>query len=138
MLPYNFFQVIKDKRRKLLETLFRVVDFYFKEDSARGHDLKSAIDTYKLNRAKKEMYYESVKNAQMVEINSIPLPEAPFEFETPHLSEIPLPGIKPASILKKLPPGPPIGLPPVMQGEKKPPGPPPGVPPAKKVYVAFS
>ena len=107
------------------------MDFYFKDDSVRGHDLKTMLDNYKLNRAKKEMYYESVKNAQTVEITNIPLPEAPFE--TPHLSDIPLPGIKPASILKKLPPGPPMGLPPVLRTEKTPPGPPPGVPPAKKV-----
>lgn len=130
-----FLQVIKDKRRKLLETLFRIVEFYFKDNSTRGHDLKEMIDNYKLNRAKKEMYYESVRNAQYVEINNIPLPETPFE--TPHLNDIPLPGIKPPSILKKippLPPGPPIGLPPVLQPSKKtPPGPPPGVPPAKKV-----
>ena len=128
-------QVIKDKRRKLLETLIRVVDFYFKENSIKGHDLKAMIETYKLNRAKKEMYYESVRNAQFVEINNIPLPEAPFE--TPQLNDIPLPGIKPPSILKKVPPGPPgppIGLPPVLQpAQKTPPGPPPGVPPSKKV-----
>ena len=108
------------------------MDFYFKEDVAKGSDLKSKFETYKLNRAKKEMYYESVRNAQQVEINSIPLPDAPFE--TPHLSDIPLPGIMPAGILKKVPPGPPVGLPPTLQTTKKaPPGPPPGVPPAKKV-----
>ncbi|XP_076817607.1 WW domain-binding protein 11-like isoform X2 [Clavelina lepadiformis] len=125
-------KVIKEKRRKLLETLIRIVDFYFKEDANRGREFKVMIENYKLKRAKKEMYYESVKNAQKVEINTIPLPETPFE--TPHLSDIPLPGIQPQSILKKAPPGPPIGVPPSLQTEKTPPGPPPGPPPAKKVF----
>jgi len=89
------------------------------------------IEAYKQNRKKKEMYYESVKNAQKVEIAAIPLPETPFA--TPQLGDIPLPGKQPQSILKKIPPGPPSGAPPGLRVEGSPPGPPPGYPPSKKV-----
>lgn len=73
---------------------------------------------------KKEVYYESVKNAQQVKIDSIPLPDDPFS--TVPLDEIPLPGptiSKPASILRKQ-----------SAYKKKPPGPPPGPPPLKKKF----
>ena len=126
------FQVIKEKRRKLLESLIRIVDFYYKEDPSRGREFKVMIEEYKLNRQKKEMYHESVKNAQMVEINSIPLPDTPFE--TPNLIDIPLPSMMPQSILKK------TNLPSMSSsssstfpGKQQAPGPPPGIPPAKKV-----
>nr|CAB3267673.1 WW domain-binding protein 11-like [Phallusia mammillata] len=126
-------KVIKDKRRKLLENLIRIVDFYFKEEPSRGREFKLMVEAYKQNRKKKENYYESVKNAQTVEIGAIPLPDAPFD--TPQLQDIPLPGVKPQSILKKMPPGPPSGLPPNLLGKRMPPGPPPGFPPSKKVFV---
>ena len=132
LLYILFWQVIKEKRRKLLESLIRIVDFYFKEDPSRGREFKVMIEEYKLNRKKKEMYHESVKNAQTVEINSIPLPDTPFE--TPQLNDIPLPSMIPQSILKK------ATLPSVLTsssasfpGKQVAPGPPPGIPPAKKV-----
>lgn len=128
---YYLAQVIKDKRHKLLGTLFRIVDFYFKEEPSRGREFKLMVDAYKQNRKKKENYYESVKNAQKVEIGAIPLPDSPFA--TPQLQDIPLPGLKPQGILKKMPPGPPSGLPPNILGKRMPPGPPPGFPPSKKV-----
>lgn len=128
--PYND-KVIREKRRKLLESLIRTVDFYCKEDPSRGREFKMMIEEYKDKRLQKESFSESVKNAQTVDIEAIPLPEMPFE--APDLSDIPLPGSMPQSILKK-PPGPPAGLPPASS--QLAPGHPPGLPPSKKVFIS--
>ncbi|XP_002129089.2 WW domain-binding protein 11 [Ciona intestinalis] len=127
-------KVVKDKRRKLLENLIRIVDFYFKEDANKGREYKGFLETYKFSRLKKEKYYESVKNAEEVEITAIPLPDS-LPQEAPQLTDIPLPGMMPSGILKKVPPGPPIGLPPIPPVKKLPPGPPPGMPPRHKVFI---
>lgn len=130
--PYNE-KVVKEKRRKLLESLIRIVDFYCKEDPQKGRECKVMIEEYKLKRSQKELFSESVRNAQTVDIGAIPLPDTPFE--TPDLSDIPLPGVMPQSILKK-PPGPPAGLPPTHSQVPLAPGHPPGLPPPKKVFIS--
>lgn len=107
----------------------RIVHYYLKEDPDQGRDLKRILDNYRKDRLKKEVYYESVRNAQRVKIDSIPLPDDPFQ--TPQLNEIPLPGLQPHSILKK----PQLYVEPMPQRAKAgPPGPPPGPPPAKKKF----
>ncbi|GCB77633.1 hypothetical protein scyTo_0017632, partial [Scyliorhinus torazame] len=82
----------------------------------------------------------SFKNAQHVEVESIPLPDMPHAPSNIMIQDIPLPGAQPPSILKKTsaygPPSKPVTLmPPPSHGVprlppgKKPPGPPPGPPP---------
>jgi len=126
-------KVVKEKRRKLLETLIRTINFYSKEDPSRGKELRNLIEDYKMGRIQKETYFESVRNAQTVDIGEIPLPEMPFE--TPDLSDIPLPDSMPHSILKRQQ---------FVKGESQKtsanvmnaPGHPPGNPPSKKVFIS--
>nr|XP_039250754.1 WW domain-binding protein 11-like [Styela clava] len=128
-LPYND-KVVKEKRIKLLENIQRITQYYLREDPEQGAELKLLVDNYRKDRLKKEVYYESVRNAQKVTIDSIPLPDAPFQ--TPQLSDIPLPGIQPQGILKKNPTS--VGFFSKTERKKDPPGPPPGPPPLKKRF----
>lgn len=128
-VPYND-KVVKEKRVKLLENVQRITQYYLREDPDQGGELKRQLDNYRKDRLKKEVYYESVRNAQKVKIDSIPLPEAPFQ--TPQLSDIPLPGVQPQGILKKNPSY--VISAPTTVVKKEPPGPPPGPPPVKKKF----
>ena len=125
---------MKEKRRKLLETLIRTVNFYGKEDPNKGKELRTMIEDYKMGRIQKETYFESVRNAETVQVGEIPLPEMPFE--TPDLSDIPLPDSMPSGILKRQ-----SHL--AVESKKvsdvtmNAPGHPPGHPPSKKVFVSF-
>ncbi|KAH7950355.1 hypothetical protein HPB49_022813 [Dermacentor silvarum] len=111
-------KVLRDKRKKLRETWDRVLRLYQKEDPEHFSDLKKMELEYEDKRNTLIKYYESVKFAQQVEIDQIPLPSAP---STPQVapSLIPLPVDIPASILKK----------PTLDPSAKAPGVPPGPPP---------
>ncbi|XP_050032926.1 uncharacterized protein [Dermacentor andersoni] len=111
-------KVLRDKRKKLRETWDRVLRLYQKEDPEHFSDLKKMELEYEDKRNTLIKYYESVKFAQSVEIDQIPLPSAP---STPQVapSLIPLPVDIPASILKKPP------LDPLAKAPGVPPGPPP-------------
>lgn len=111
-------KVLRDKRKKLRETWDRVLRLYQKEDPEHFSDLKKMELEYEDKRNILIKYYESVKFAQQVEIDQIPLPSAP---STPQVapSLIPLPVDIPASILKKPP------LDPLAKAPGVPPGPPP-------------
>ncbi|XP_033108004.1 WW domain-binding protein 11-like [Anneissia japonica] len=134
-------KVIKDKRKKLKETLDRVLKLYQKEDPDRYADYKRAEMDYDKKRQQHAKYYESIRETQQVNVDSIPLPDAPeIPSMIPLPKDIPLPGAMPPSILKKTSayeqsassrrvPGPPPGLPPGLPPGKRPPGPPPGLPP---------
>ncbi|XP_077980228.1 WW domain-binding protein 11-like [Glandiceps talaboti] len=137
-------KVLKDKRKKLKETFERVLRLYYREDPEMYDTLKDLEREYERKRLQQSIYYESVRSAQQVKVDDIPLPDMPQNLpivpsQIPLPSDIPLPQLPPQSILKKTsayskkPPGPPPGLPPglppgVPPG-KKPPGPPPGLPP---------
>lgn len=111
-------KVLRDKRKKLRETWDRVLRLYQKEDPEHFSELKKMELEYEDKRNTLIKYYESVKFAQQVEIDQIPLPSAP---STPQVapSLIPLPLDIPASILKKPP------LDPLAKAPGVPPGPPP-------------
>ncbi|CAN8005347.1 unnamed protein product [Ixodes hexagonus] len=111
-------KVLRDKRKKLRETWDRVLRLYQKEDPEHFSELKKMELEYEDKRNTLIKYYESVKFAQSVEIDQIPLPSAP---SAPNVapSMIPLPMDIPASILKK----------PVTDPTMKAPGVPPGPPP---------
>lgn len=112
-------KVLRDKRKKLRETWDRVLRLYQKEDPEHFSELKKMELDYEGKRNTLIKYYESVKFAQQVEVDQIPLPSAP---SAPHVvpSLIPLPVDLPVSILKA----------PVMDASNaKAPGVPPGPPP---------
>lgn len=77
-------KVLKDKRKKLKETFDRVMKVYHQEEPEHWAELKRREVEYEKKRLKKEQYYESVKHAQSVQIDEIPLPQ---------MSTMPAPGI---------------------------------------------
>lgn len=105
-------KVLKDKRKKLKETWDRVMRLYFKEDRERYKELKKLELEYEARRSILMKYFESVRIAQQVQVDEIPLPDTP-EMPLFLTSQIPLPSemegiiasmdpmLLPQSILKK-------------------------------------
>ncbi|XP_040823288.1 WW domain-binding protein 11 [Ochotona curzoniae] len=139
-------KVLKDKRKKLRETFERILRLYEKENPDIYKELRKLEVEYEQKRAQLSQYFDAVKNAQHVEVESIPLPDMPHAPSNILIQDIPLPGAQPPSILKKtsaygpttravsifpllghsvprLPPG------------RKPPGPPPGPPPPQVLQM---
>ncbi|XP_017054834.1 WW domain-binding protein 11 [Drosophila ficusphila] len=80
-MEYNVLQpsplnekVLRDKRKKLKETFDRVMRLYHNDEPEHWADLKRKEVEYEKKRLKKQQYYESVKHAQSVQIDEIPLP----------------------------------------------------------------
>ncbi|GAA6215529.1 WW domain-binding protein 11 [Lates japonicus] len=135
-------KVLRDKRKKLRETFERIVRLYERENPDTYKELRKLELDYETKRGQLALYFDSVKNAESVEVDSIPLPDMPHAPSNIHIQDIPLPGAQPPSILKKsstFGKGPPSsasgpvlatvpGVPRLPPG-KKPPGPPPGPPP---------
>ncbi|GCC38298.1 WW domain-binding protein 11 [Chiloscyllium punctatum] len=133
-------KVLKDKRKKLRETFERILRLYEKENTDFYKELRKLETEYEQKRSQLCQFFDAVKNAQHVEVESIPLPDMPHAPSNIMIQDIPLPGAQPPSILKKTsaygPPSKPVTLmPPPSHGVprlppgKKPPGPPPGPPP---------
>lgn len=127
-------KVLKDKRKKLKETWDRVMRLYFKEDRERYNELKKLELEYDARRSILVKYYESVRIAQQVQVDEIPLPDTP-EIPMFLASQIPLPSemesipeidpmMLPHSILKKTPMFSAIQPEPVLRNIRA-----PGVPP---------
>ncbi|XP_067138370.1 WW domain-binding protein 11 [Centruroides vittatus] len=131
-------KVLRDKRKKLKETWERVLRLYYKEDPERWAELKKLEIEYEKRKNFLIKYYESVKFAQQVQIDEIPLPATPdmpliIPSQIPLPSEIPLPMTltPPQSILKKIsaygteltftktPAGVPPGPPPELSDEEE-------------------
>ncbi|XP_055003266.1 WW domain-binding protein 11-like [Sorex araneus] len=139
-------KVLKDKRQKLRETFERILRLYEKENPDIYKELRKLEVEYEQKRAQLSQYFAAVKNAQHVEVESIPLPDIPHAPSTILIQDIPLPGAQPPSILKKTPAcGPPSravsilpllghGAPRLPPG-RKPPGPPPGPPPPQVLQM---
>ncbi|KAL0278514.1 UNVERIFIED_CONTAM: hypothetical protein PYX00_000320 [Menopon gallinae] len=106
-MEYNVLQpsplnekVLKDKRKKLKDTLERVLKMYNKDDPDKWAELKRLQIEYERKRSALYNYYEAVKNAQQVQIDDIPLPIAalPAELQAVFVgipSQIPLPAHAP-------------------------------------------
>ncbi|XP_017103567.2 WW domain-binding protein 11 [Drosophila bipectinata] len=80
-MEYNVLQpsplnekVLRDKRKKLKETFDRVMRLYHNDEPEHWADLKRKEVEYEKKRLKKQQYYESVKHAQSVQVDEIPLP----------------------------------------------------------------
>ncbi|KAM9392363.1 WW domain-binding protein 11 [Pholidichthys leucotaenia] len=135
-------KVLRDKRKKLRETFERILRLYERENPETYKELRKLELDYETKRGQLALYFDSVKNAESVEVDSIPLPDMPHAPSNIHIQDIPLPGAQPPSILKKTSSfgkgplsssGPSLaaavaGIPRLPPG-KKPPGPPPGPPP---------
>uniref|UniRef100_A0A0V0GAD7 Putative ww domain-binding protein 11 n=1 Tax=Triatoma dimidiata TaxID=72491 RepID=A0A0V0GAD7_TRIDM len=144
-MEYNVLQpsplnekVLKDKRRKLRETLDRVLKMYIKEDPEKWEELKRAEAEYEKRRVTMATYSEAVRHAQQVQVDEIPLPISQLNPENilalGLTSQIPLPEmpmgllIPPTSILRKrsayspprnkIPPGVPPGPPPELSSDE--------------------
>ncbi|CAN9505781.1 unnamed protein product [Ophioblennius macclurei] len=135
-------KVLRDKRKKLRETFERIVRLYERENPETYKELRKLELDYETKRGQLALYFDSVKNAESVEVDSIPLPDMPHAPSNIHIQDIPLPGAQPPSILKKsstfgkgplsASSGPMLTLVPSvprLPPGKKPPGPPPGPPP---------
>ena len=70
-------KVMKDKRRKLMETWTRVNKLYEKEEPDQHGDLRQMWINYLKRKAEVVDHYEAVKTAQLVDIEEIPLPSLP-------------------------------------------------------------
>ncbi|KAM6145813.1 WW domain-binding protein 11 isoform 1-T1 [Phoenicopterus ruber ruber] len=139
-------KVLKDKRKKLRETFERILRLYEKENPDIYKELRKLEVEYEQKRSQLSQYFDAVKNAQHVEVESIPLPDMPHAPSNILIQDIPLPGAQPPSILKKTsaygppvrsisvlpPPG--LGVPRLPPG-RKPPGPPPGPPPPQVLQM---
>ncbi|XP_053577061.1 WW domain-binding protein 11 [Bombina bombina] len=139
-------KVLKDKRKKLRETFERILRLYEKENPEMYKELRKIELDYEQKRSQLSQYFDAVKNAQHVEVESIPLPDLPHAPSNILIQDIPLPGAQPPSILKKtsayglssrgvsvaFPPG--HGVPRLPPG-RKPPGPPPGPPPPQVLQM---
>uniref|UniRef100_UPI00398EFFE5 WW domain-binding protein 11 n=1 Tax=Pristiophorus japonicus TaxID=55135 RepID=UPI00398EFFE5 len=139
-------KVLKDKRKKLRETFERILRLYEKENTDFYKELRKLETEYEQKRSQLCQFFDAVKNAQHVEVESIPLPDMPHAPSNIMIQDIPLPGAQPPSILKKTsaygPPSKPVTLmPPPSHGVprlppgKKPPGPPPGPPPPQVLAI---
>ncbi|XP_031176831.1 WW domain-binding protein 11 [Sander lucioperca] len=135
-------KVLRDKRKKLRETFERIVRLYERENPDTYKELRKLELDYETKRGQLALYFDSVKNAESVEVDSIPLPDMPHAPSNIHIQDIPLPGAQPPSILKKNtsfgkgplsassgPVLPTVPAVPRLPPGKKPPGPPPGPPP---------
>ncbi|XP_075039888.1 WW domain-binding protein 11 [Mixophyes fleayi] len=139
-------KVLKDKRKKLRETFERILRLYEKENPDTYKELRKIELDYEHKRSQLSQYFDAVKNAQHVEVESIPLPDLPHAPSNILIQDIPLPGAQPPSILKKTsaygPPGRGVSMPfppghgvPRLPPGKKPPGPPPGPPPPQVLQM---
>ncbi|ETN64780.1 hypothetical protein AND_003461 [Anopheles darlingi] len=99
-------KVLKEKRKKLKETLDRVMRLYQADDPELWADLKRKEVDYEKRRNKRIQYYESVRHAEQVQVDDIPLPSA-TETPTPlSIPRIPMPPNLPsiAPPIKSVPP----------------------------------
>ena len=94
-------KVLKNKRKKLRETFERILRLYEKENPDIYKELRKSEVEYEQKRAQLSQYFDAVKNAQHVEVESIPLPDMPHAPSSILIQDIPLSGAQPPSILKK-------------------------------------
>lgn len=67
-------KVLKEKRKKLRDTLNRVMRLYEKEEPTQWAQIKAMEVQYEKRRAELIIYCESVKHTQSVNLEEIPLP----------------------------------------------------------------
>lgn len=107
-MEYNVLQpsplnekVLKEKRKKLKETFDRVMRLYHTEDPELWSELKRKELEYEKKRNKRISYFESVRQAESIQIDDIPLPSAKEGLTPSALPRIQLP--PPALIIPPIP-----------------------------------
>jgi len=117
-------KVMKEKRRKLMETWHRVVHLYEKEEVDKHLDLRKMWNNYMTRKEEVMDHFDAVKTAQLVDVDDIPLPGGGADADG--TGDIPLPPkmqpkggiLKKSSILDSLRPktcpGVPAGPPPLL------------------------
>lgn len=120
-------KVMREKRRKLMETWNRVVHLYEKEDIDQHLDLRKMWNNYLKRKEEVMDHFDAVKTAQSVDIEDIPLPSNNTD-DNERTGDIPLPPamalppkvgiLKKSSVLDSLRPktcpGVPAGAPPPL------------------------
>lgn len=76
-------KVLKEKRKKLKETFDRVMRLLHEDEPEQWSEYKRKEVDYEKRRHKRVQYYESVRNAEQVNIEDIPLPSSTNEKPLP-------------------------------------------------------
>lgn len=128
-------KALKDKLKKLCETFDHILQLYEKENPDIYKELRKLEVEYEQKTAQFSQYFEAVKNAQRVQVESIPFPDMPHALSNILIQDVPLPGAQPPSIFMTLACGYPTRAVPILLGHgvphlspgRKLPGPPPQV-----------
>jgi len=126
-------KVLKEKRKKLKETFDRVMRLLHEDDPETFSEMKRKEVDYEKRKYKRVQYFESVRHAEQVSIEDIPLPSSTSEKSLP--ATIPKINLPPPVLLTNLPPIIPLKKPDEITAEsqeikiKEPPGVPPFFPP---------
>lgn len=124
-------KVLKEKRKKLKETFDRVMRLLHEDDPETFSEMKRKEVDYDKRKYKRVQYFESVRHAEQVSIEDIPLPSSTNE--KPLTTSIPKINLPPPVLLTNLPPIVPLKKPDEVSETqeiiKEPPGVPPQFPP---------
>lgn len=84
-------KVLKDKRKKLRETLDRVLKLYERENPEYWVEIRRMEGDYEKKRLALIEYFESVRHAQAVTVDEIPLPNLDMPPVAPDAEGVPVP-----------------------------------------------
>jgi WW domain-binding protein 11 len=94
--------VLKEKRKKLKETFDRVMRLIHEDEPEMWSDMKRKEVEYEKRKYKRVQYFESVRHAEQVSIEDIPLPSSTNEKPIP--ATIPKINLPPPILLLNVPP----------------------------------
>lgn len=94
-------KVLKEKRKKLKETFDRVMRLLHEDEPEQWSEFKRKEVEYEKRRYKRVQYFESVRNAEQVNIEDIPLPSSTND--KPNQSSIPKINLPPPVLLTNVP-----------------------------------
>lgn len=140
-MEYNVLQpsplnekVLKEKRKKLKETFDRVMRLLLEDDPELFSEMKRKEVEYEKRKHKRVQYFESVRHAEQVSIEDIPLPSSTSDKSLP-ATQLPKINLPPPVLLTNIPPIIPLKKADESNTEaqevkqKEPPGVPPFMPP---------
>jgi WW domain-binding protein 11 len=126
-------KVLKEKRKKLKETFDRVMRLLHEDEPEQWSECKRKEVEYEKRRHKRVQYFESVRHAEQVSLDDIPLPSSTSDKPVP--SSIPKISLPPPVLLTNVPPPSThkrfedLSMELTESREREPPGVPPMVPP---------
>jgi WW domain-binding protein 11 len=95
-------KVLKEKRKKLKETFDRVMRLLHEEELEQWQEMKRKEVEYEKRKYKRVQYFESVRHAEQVSIEDIPLPSSMSDKPIP--ASIPKISLPPPILLTNVPP----------------------------------